>query len=143
MCTVRNWFYYPSMRGVWKIIHHFHRPVPCSFHFHCFGTKQVPERGSCEMSIVNTIHFKLCLRVAKLKLLFKIIILVYIVSLLYSQVMLHSIYLILKIIPKVFAMINPWEGMSTEHHIRKFSLLRNKCQAFSLALDRIRVCAKS
>jgi hypothetical protein len=48
--------------------------------------KQIPERGSREMRIVNLIYFELCLRVAKIEFLFKLIILVDITGLLDSQV---------------------------------------------------------
>ena len=88
------------------------------------------------MRIIDLVYVEFSLRMTKVELLFKIIILIDVLCLLDGQIVHHSVYLVFQVIAKMFAMVDPGQRITTEHHLLEFSLSGSESQTlFYILLD--------
>ena len=89
------------MGGIRKTVHNLERCVPGILKHFSLSAEEVPQRRTTEAGVVDLIKLKLCIRMAVPELLDKIIILSDVLGPLHSNIMLHPIKLILKIVAKM------------------------------------------
>ena len=89
------------MGGIRKAVHDLERGVPGILKHFRLSAEEVPQRRTTKTGVVDLIKLKLCFRMAVLELLDKIIVLGDVLGPLHSNVMLHPIKLILKIVSKM------------------------------------------
>ena len=90
-----------SVGCIRKVVHNPKGGIPSILQHFRFSTKEVPQRRTTEAAIVDFIEMKLGVWMAMLELLNQIIILGDVLGPLHSNIMLHPINLILKIVAKM------------------------------------------
>ena len=103
-------------------------------------TEHIPDGGSREVTVVDSIELQLGCRVCTEELLVDAVSLVNVLCSLLGDVQLAAIHLVADHVAQVLQLVHPGQGVITEVHAWENSGLVQKCHAFSLALLRINIC---
>ena len=101
MSFTRNRLDKVSVGCIRKVVHNPKGGIPSILQHFRFSTKEVPQRRTTEAAIVDFIEMKLGVWMAMLELLNQVIILGDVFCSFHPHIMLHSIKLVLQMIPKM------------------------------------------